>query len=220
MIKRDLRHMLALLALLAVSGCIPIEADVSVSSQLHLTSAVAPLQPQEAAVILGTSALEDGEIPDCVRHALSEVSPGTRMVESKLFRAKVGGRLAQANAVVKEEEIVAELQAIGVQQSVAELAVRYIFLVKGETAEKGSLHTSRSTTTGLSGGTVTRWTKINVTVWDAPNARSSGSLAANGYATLVKTVGILEYAPTESMACERMAGEIQRLLKSGYTPNP
>ena len=215
----ELRPKLAFLALLTVPGCIPIEADVSVSSRPQLTSAAAPLQPQEAIVILGTSAAsDDGDIPACVREALSEVSPGTRIVEAKFFRAKVGGRLAQGNAVVKEEEIEAELQETAVQRAIVELAVRYLFFVKGETSERGSLSSSHSTTTGLLGGSSSRWTNINAAVWDAPEVHNIGSLSANSHAQLVHTVGILEYAPTESIACESLAGEIQRLLASRYTP--
>ena len=203
-----------------MAGCIPIEGDVSVSSWPQLTSAAAPLQPQEAIVILGTSASEDGDLPACVRKVLSEVSPGTRMVESKVFRAKVGGLLAQANALVKEEEVEAELQANAVQRAIAELAVRYLVLVDGETTE--SNFQSSGGTMGVAANSVDRQTHIDAVIWDAPTTGNIGSISTNSSGssdvTVIGVIGIWEYSPTESIACESMAGEIQRLLASGYTP--
>jgi len=210
----------AFLALLAASGCIPVEADVAASSHPALTAHAAPLQPAESVVFLGRSAADDDDLPDCVRDALAELSPETKIVAPEAFRSRSGSRFARPDASLKDDEVAGLLADPAAQQAVAALAVRYLFLVDGKTSESGY---SASGTMGVAASSSYQSTGIKATIWDARETRAVGQFSAFASGrpgmTMIMFITVWEYTPTESIACERMAGEIQRFLASGYAPD-
>ena len=111
------------------------------------------------------------------------------------------------------------LQEAAAQRAVADLAVHYLLLIEGKTVESGRQYT------GILLAGVGGWDKstdVAIAVWDAPAIRNIGRFSANahGHETYGHLLPILVYgyAPTESVACEKMAGEIRQFLSTGYKP--
>ena len=209
-----MRVTIAATALFALPGCLNliIKGDVLASSSASLTAEAEPLSPGEGIVIIGRTASDDDDIPGCVRDALADASPGTRIVAPDIFRSKAGGRLTNTPKTPgvwgTDEEMEAILREAEAQRAVADLAVHYLFLIEGKT--EGSADTEK-------------WTDIAAAVWDAPAIRNIGRIGAYAIGHPPRwhntvQLGVYYYTPTESMACEKMAGEIQRFLSTGYKP--
>ncbi len=205
----------AVAAVVALSGCIPIEGEIAARSWRSVQPATGSLTGSEQVVILGRSTTDDGGFPECVSDELSKSSPQIALFAPQEFRAAVGGKLSESKLRLPYAEIEDHLQTQRALAVSVDRGIRYVFVVEGDTTETDN-HSSGGGGAAISGST--RRTQISAHIWDGSTGEGLGELnvSTEGHPYMFSAaliINIMEYAPTETKACENMATEILQFLR-------
>jgi hypothetical protein len=199
--------------LTGLAGCIPFKGDVNVYGA-PVGPAARPLAAGDGIAILAQGgAAEDSAIAGCVKSAVADASPATRIVPAKEFRKAVGGILAGAKTMLTDEETGRAFREAMASSALADSKLRYVFMVSGATDDR---NWHDSATAGVGVGSSEKSTHIEAAAWDAATGEKidSFSTSTSGHPTMVMIAFITfwEYAPTESAACKDMARKILRYV--------
>lgn len=211
-------YSVASLALLALTGCIPIKGEVSLnSSGTGIGVSPRPLVPGDGIAVLAESGADDDDgIALCVRDAVARASPAIRIMPAKQVRTAAGGLFGNAKAALNFEEISRTLHDASARSSFVALKLRYVFTVTGKTEDR-NWHDSATSFIGY--GSSRKSTNIEAVAWDAATGErlQSFQVDASGNPSLliIGVLGILEYTPTESAACRDIGGQLARSLSLG-----
>jgi hypothetical protein len=125
-------------ALLSMSACVWIPAPASVDIEPTEVSfdRSASLDNSEAIVILGGLEKDAGEddLGDCVMEELRDVNPPVRVIPALQFRDALFPWFEPKWIPNNQAELQAVLESHKVQERIADLSVRYLILVGGQTS--------------------------------------------------------------------------------------
>src|SRR5262249_41099042 len=154
----------------------------------------------------------DDSMAACVRSAVANASPSTRIIQLDQFRPVAGGALAKPAPLIGAASIADGLRSASATPAFAALNVRYLFMVEGAT----EMPNQKDEGGGLGGVPIfdtshNKRTHIGVTGWDAKTGQKLASFTTDsaGFEDFVSVgliINVLEYARTESTACKDMAG--------------
>lgn len=153
------------------------------------------------------------ELAECISDALTKASPKTQIIGSEEFRGQLFPWFEPATAPRSAERLRSLLERPLVSARLHELAVRYVVFVEGSTHEEQSA--GGAPYVGFVAG-AKKDTSLRVSVWDVKAGELAGRLHASASGTAVYGVvfilPIISPAPTESMACGDIAGELAAFL--------
>jgi hypothetical protein len=205
---------LALLPLVGLVSCIPIESDLRTVHYSTVGTENRPLGEGESIAILVKSA-SDG-LAACVRDTLSRNSPSTRLLEAEEIMSAGGVATASHDKVLSDEDVSGLLAREEVQRLASERSLRYVFLIAGNTFEsEGSWGCGGLACSGGSN----HGSRAAAHVWDTASGRYLGELAAASFGQTgmsgVFPIVLWSYAPTETEACKALADNMSGFLASG-----
>ena len=149
-----------------------------------------------------------------MRNAVAATAPALRIIPAEQLGTFTEDVFSlNAKDGLTDEAIEGALHSARASAAVADLKLRYVFVVDGGTAER---NWHDSATFGVGYGSGEKSTDLQVAIWDAVKGERLGALSAHSSGQpsllIVGVIGFLEYTPTESEACKHMAGTIRRYM--------
>jgi len=220
---KSIRALVCVATIVLTAGCIPFRGEVTLSpgSISELESKAEPLQGDEGIAFLGRTSRTHKGIAACVRKAVAATTPPLRIVPAEKLGTSGGDALPLMKDALTDDAIEAGLRSTKASVAIADLKLRYVFVVDGATVER---NWHDSATYGVGYGSGDKSTDLQVAVWDAAKGERLGSLSTHSAGRpsllMIGFIGFLEYSPTESEACKHMAGEIRRYMAGEPSGSP
>jgi hypothetical protein len=209
---RPWRATLTIIAVASIAGC----AAPVVERRRDVAGAA---EPGDKVVFLSLDSPDDGSIPRCVAHSVEAARPDLTVMPPKQFRNALFPRLEEGTAPHDLEGFGLLLAERAVSQRLAELRLRYVAVVSGNTTmERFRGEIVCGAFGGYGGGGAgcfglkwaARESRIATALWDTKaTGRATLSTEVKGtwiIPALILPIPLLR--PTEWAACEAMAQQI------------